>query len=83
MAPWVVKVFINVLPRILCIERPKKDSPACEDDTGPPEVLTDGFHCEQDVDKFAHDYNTTEYGMPGKFSLSLSRRQSPIVFFFC
>lgn len=67
MAPWVIKVFINVLPRILCIERPKKDSPACEDDTGPPEVLTDGFHCEQDVDKFAHDYNTTEYGMPGKF----------------
>lgn len=48
------------------MERPKKDNPPQEDDIGPPEVLTDVFHCPPDVDKFTHDYNTTDYGLPGK-----------------
>lgn len=48
------------------MERPKKDNPPNDDDIGPPEVLTDVFHCPPDVDKFTHDYNTTDYGMPGK-----------------
>lgn len=65
MAPWVTKFFMKQLPRILCIERPKKDNPP-EDDIGPPEVLTDVFHCPPDVDKFTHDYNTTDYGLPGE-----------------
>lgn len=69
MAPWVNKFFIVILPRILCMERPKKDSPVVEEDMGPPEVLSDGFRCSQDVDKFTHDdyHATTDYGMPGKF----------------
>lgn len=66
MAPWVTKFFMNILPKILCIERPKKDNPPHDDDIGPPEVLTDVFHCPPDVDKFTHDYNTTDYGLPGK-----------------
>lgn len=72
MAPWVSKVFIQILPKILCIERPKKDNPPHDDDLGPREVLTDVFHCHPDVDKFTSDYNTTDYGLPGKYSFYLN-----------
>lgn len=68
MAPWVVRVFIRILPRILCIERPKKDNPH-EDDSIPQEVLTDVFHVSSDDDKFT-EYGSKrfsgDYGVPGK-----------------
>lgn len=71
MAPWVSKVFIHILPRILCIERPKKDNPPNDDDGGPVEVLTDVYHCPPDLDKFTRDYGgskrySADYGIPGK-----------------
>lgn len=77
MAPWVSKVFIHILPRILCIERPKKDNPPNDDDAGPVEVLTDVYHCPPDLDKFTRDYGgskrySAQYGIPGE-------RNSPIV----
>lgn len=67
MAPWVQRLFIQILPKLLCIERPKKDE-ANEDDQ-PPEVLTDVFHLPPDVDKFVN-YDSKrfsgDYGIPGK-----------------
>lgn len=71
MAPWVQRVFIQILPKLLCIERPKKEDP--EDDQ-PPEVLTDVFHLPPDVDKFVN-YDSKrfsgDYGIPGGFLHSL------------
>lgn len=69
MAPWVVKVFIRILPRILCMERPKKEDPQ-EDEAIPHEVLTDVFHVSpDDGDKYT-DYGSKrysgDYGIPGK-----------------
>lgn len=67
MAPWVSRVFIQILPRILCIERPKKENPP-EDEQ--PEVLTDVFHVPHDVNKF-NEYGSKrysgDYGLPGEF----------------
>ncbi|XP_002053320.3 acetylcholine receptor subunit alpha-like 1 isoform X1 [Drosophila virilis] len=64
MAPWVQRVFIRILPKLLCIERPKKEDP--EDDQ-PHEVLTDVYHLPPDVDKFVN-YDTKrfsgDYGIP-------------------
>lgn len=69
MAPWVQRVFIEILPKLLCIERPKKDDPNDEDDDQPQEVLTDVFHLPPDIDKFVN-YDTKrfsgDYGIPGK-----------------
>ncbi|XP_037923840.1 acetylcholine receptor subunit alpha-like 1 isoform X2 [Hermetia illucens] len=65
MAPWVQRVFIQILPKILCIERPKKDD--AQADEQPPEVLTDIFHVPPDVDKFVN-YDSKrfsgDFGMP-------------------
>lgn len=67
MAPWVVKVFIQILPKILCIERPKKNDPH---DEMPQEVLTDVFHVSNDDDKYT-EYGSKrfsgDYGMPGMY----------------
>lgn len=67
MAPWVHRLFIQLLPKVLCIERPKKEEK--DDDQHPPEVLTDMFHVPPDIDKFT-DYGTKrfsgDYGIPGK-----------------
>ncbi|XP_075144857.1 nicotinic acetylcholine receptor alpha1 isoform X4 [Haematobia irritans] len=67
MAPWVQRVFIEILPKLLCIERPKKDDPNDEDDDQPQEVLTDVFHLPPDIDKFVN-YDTKrfsgDYGIP-------------------
>lgn len=72
MAPWVHRLFIELLPKVLCIERPKKDEP--HDDEPPPEVLTDVFHVSPDVDKFV-DYGSKrysgDYGIPGKFNSNI------------
>lgn len=66
MAPWVQRLFIQILPKLLCIERPKKEEP--EEDQ-PPEVLTDVYHLPPDVDKFVN-YDSKrfsgDYGIPGK-----------------
>lgn len=68
MKPWVSKVFTNILPKILCIERPRKDA-AAEAADEPIEVLTDVFHGPGDVDKFA-SYGekrfSGDYGVPGE-----------------
>lgn len=66
MAPWVSRVFIKILPRILCIQRPKKEEHPEDEAT---EVLTDVFHVPSDIDKFT-DYGSKrfsqDYGIPGK-----------------
>lgn len=70
MAPWVSKVFIHILPRILCMERPKKDDHPPDDDGGPSEVLTDVYHCSApEVNKFTRDYSA-DYGMPGDLAVA-------------
>ncbi|XP_036333927.1 acetylcholine receptor subunit alpha-like 1 isoform X5 [Rhagoletis pomonella] len=65
MAPWVQRLFIQILPKLLCIERPKKEDP--NEDDQPPEVLTDVFHLPPDVDKFVN-YDSKrfsgDYGIP-------------------
>lgn len=67
MAPWVQRLFIQILPKVLCIERPKKDEGS--EDEQQPEVLTDVFHLPPDVEKFVN-YDTKrfsgDYGIPGK-----------------
>lgn len=66
MAPWVQRIFIHILPKLLCIERPKKDE---GEDDQPLEVLTDVFHLPPDVEKFIN-YDTKrfsgDYGIPGE-----------------
>ncbi|KAL7021449.1 hypothetical protein ACKWTF_011875 [Chironomus riparius] len=51
MAPWVQRIFIDYLPKILCIERPKKEEESHEEQ--PPEVLTDVFHVPPNVEKYS------------------------------
>lgn len=67
MAPWVHRVFIDILPKILCIERPKKD----DNDEQQHEVLTDVnvFQVPPDVDKYGYCGNrfTTDYDIPGTY----------------
>lgn len=74
MAPWVSKIFMHILPRILCIERPKKENPPHDDDNGgPPEVLTDVFHVPPDLDKYTGDYGnkrySADYGIPSEYHI--------------
>lgn len=65
MAPWVHRLFIELLPRVLCLERPKKEEKE-------EEVLTDVFQVPPDLDKFT-DYGTKrfsgDYGIPGTDTL--------------
>lgn len=67
MAPWVSKVFIKILPKILCIERPQKEEHPEDEAT---EVLTDVFHVPSDIDKFT-DYGSKrfsqDYGIAGEY----------------
>lgn len=67
MAPWVHRVFIELLPKVLCIERPKKDESSENDDQ--QEVLTDVFHVPPDVEKYSgycgKQFNN-DFDIPGK-----------------
>lgn len=71
MAPWVHRVFIELLPRVLCIERPKKDDEPSENEEQAPEVLTDVFQVPPDVEKYVSycgkEY-TTDFDIPGKWA---------------
>lgn len=71
MAPWVSKVFIKILPKILCIERPTKEEHPEDEAT---EVLTDVFHVPSDIDKFT-DYGSKrfsqDYGIAGEYTFTL------------
>lgn len=71
MAPWVQRIFIEFLPRILCMQRPKKEEEPQEDQ--PPEVLTDVFHVPPDVEKyspFCTNKFSTDFDIPGEISSS-------------
>lgn len=72
MAPWVQRIFIDYLPKILCIERPKKEEEHHEEH--PPEVLTDVFHVPPNVEKyspFCTNKFSTDFDIPGEsFTLS-------------
>ena len=51
MRPWVQRVFIEVLPRFLLIERPKKDDDDEEgDDKAPHSVIA--FEPPPSIDKY-------------------------------
>lgn len=67
MSPWVKKVFIHFLPKLLFIRRPPKDEP--EEHDQHPEVITDAYNVPPDVDKFVN-YNSKrfsgDYGIPGE-----------------
>ena len=71
MAPWVHRVFIELLPKLLCIERPKKEEEQNNDNEDhTPEVLTDVFHVPPDVEKygFCGKQYSTDYDIPGKYT---------------
>nr|XP_014289941.2 acetylcholine receptor subunit alpha-like 1 [Halyomorpha halys] len=54
MKPWVHRVFIQVLPKVLFIERPKSDDSVDDDDEDkPPEaIITNAFQVPPDVNKY-------------------------------
>lgn len=69
MAPWVQRIFIEYLPRLLCIQRPKKEEEPHEVEEQPPEVLTDVFHVPPDVEKyspFCTNKYSTDFDIPGE-----------------
>lgn len=68
MAPWVHRLFIELLPRVLCLERPKKEEKDDDHNQQPSEVLTDVFHVPPDMDKFT-EYG--DYGIPGVYQVPL------------
>lgn len=68
MAPWVQRIFIDFLPRILCIQRPKKEEEQQEEQ--PPEVLTDVFHVPPNVEKyspFCTNKFSTDFDIPSEY----------------
>lgn len=56
MRPWVVKLFIQILPKVLFIERPKKEDSIDEDDDDDDkmhgEMLTGVFDVPSEIDKY-------------------------------
>lgn len=69
MAPWVQRIFIEFLPKLLCIQRPKKEDEPQEVEEQPPEVLTDVFHVPPDVEKyspFCTNKYSTDFDIPGE-----------------
>lgn len=74
MAPWVQRIFIEFLPKLLCIQRPKKEDEPQEVEEQPPEVLTDVFHVPPDVEKyspFCTNKYSTDFDIPGELSTML------------
>ncbi|KAJ1532159.1 hypothetical protein ONE63_000782 [Megalurothrips usitatus] len=51
MKPWVQKLFINTLPRVLCIQRPKKDDSGDEDET---DVALTSLDVPSEIDKYVN-----------------------------
>lgn len=56
MRPWVVKLFIQILPKVLFIERPKKEDSIDEDDDDDDklhdDILTGVFDVPSEIDKY-------------------------------
>lgn len=70
MAPWVQRIFIEFLPKLLCIQRPKKEDESQVEEQ-PSEVLTDVFHVPPDVEKyspFCTNKYSTDFDIPGELS---------------
>ncbi|XP_052126951.1 acetylcholine receptor subunit alpha-like 1 [Frankliniella occidentalis] len=49
MKPWVQRFFINTLPRVLCIQRPKKEDSGDEDET---DVALTSLDVPSEMDKY-------------------------------
>lgn len=76
MAPWVQRIFIEFLPKLLCIQRPKKEDEPQEVEEQPPEVLTDVFHVPPDVEKyspFCTNKYSTDFDIPGELRVANCR----------
>lgn len=84
MAPWVQRVFIDILPKILCIERPKKEEDENEQHQQSDVVLTDVnvFQVPPDVDKYGFCGNrySTDYDIPGEYFFFLFIRLVHLTF---
>nr|WUR05311.1 nicotinic acetylcholine receptor alpha 1 [Orius laevigatus] len=53
MKPWVHRVFIQVLPKFLRIERPKKEDSIEEDENKPPDAVVTGvFEVPPQIDNY-------------------------------
>lgn len=72
MAPWVHRLFVELLPKVLCMQRPKKEDDGQEGETQddrPSEVLTDVFHVPSEIDKYVpyggKRFSADEFEIPG------------------
>lgn len=82
MAPWVQRIFIEFLPKLLCIQRPKKEDEPQEVEEQPPEVLTDVFHVPPDVEKyspFCTNKYSTDFDIPGEWSSRITLNYVSVV----
>ncbi|XP_034239543.1 acetylcholine receptor subunit alpha-like 1 [Thrips palmi] len=51
MKPWVQRFFINTLPKLLCIQRPKKEDSGDEDET---DVALTSLDVPSEIDKYVN-----------------------------